>query len=159
MPPISDSSSLFHDMLKPFMVIVVVLILLMFVSGPLLGQFSSQRLIGSKGKVKVLGVGVYWNLNCTSPVYSLDWGSVEPSSMKNITVFVRNEGNEPSTLFLNTSGWSPANASNFMTLTWDYDGGIIDFGQTAKVTLTLSVSAITEMIKDFSFDIIIGVND
>jgi len=145
-------------MLKPLIVVAIVLILLLFVSDALLGQFSSLRLIGSKGRVKVWGVGVYWDVNYTSPVYSLDWGQVEPSSMKNITVFVRNEGNEPARLFLDASGWSPVNASNFMTLTWDYDGDIIDPGQAAKVTLTLSVSAVTGVIRDFSFDIVIGVN-
>ena len=145
-------------MLKPLMIIAIVVVLVLFVSDGILGQFSSLHLIGSKGRVKNLGVGVYWDANCTSPVYSLDWGKVEPSSMKNITVFVRNEGNEPSTVFLNTSGWNPANASNIMTLTWDYDGDIIDSSQTAQVMLTLSVSAVTGVIKDFNFDIIIGVN-
>jgi len=108
--------------------------------------------------VEVIGVGVYWDANCSSPVYSLDWGSVEPGSIKNQTVFIRNEGNEPSTLFLNTTNWNPPDASDFIELNWDYNGYIVRPQATTEVTLTLSVAPVTEGVKDFSFDIIIGVN-
>jgi len=109
--------------------------------------------------VTTRGVGVYWDANCSSPVYSLDWGSVEPGSIKNQTVFIRNEGNEPSTLFLNTTNWNPPNALDFIKLNWDYNGYIIDPQETTEVTLTLFVAPVTEGLKDFNFDIIIGVND
>jgi hypothetical protein len=106
----------------------------------------------------VVGVGVYWDANCSSPVYSLDWGLLEPGSEKNIATIIRNEGDAPSSLFLNTTNWSPIEASNYITLSWDYDGHILYPNQTTTVTLTLSIDPITEGIKDFTFDIIIGVN-
>ncbi len=153
-------------MIKPLMVIAIVLVLVMFVSEAILGQFSSFRLIGSRGNVKVLGVGVYWDVNYTSPVGFLDWGSVEPDSAKNQTVFIRNEGNEPSTLFLATDNWQPANLSRYMNLTWNYNGATIRPDEIIQVTLTLSTSSSPDFIgyiilndvKRFDFDIIIGVN-
>jgi len=146
-------------MIKPLTVIAVVIVVVLFASESILGQLSSLRLIGSRGKLTVLGVGVYWDANCSSPIYSLDWGRVELGSLKNITVFIRNEGNEPSTLFLNTTNWNPSNASNFIRLSWDYNGSIIPSQQTTKVTLMLSIAQTAEGIKDFTFDIIIGVNE
>jgi hypothetical protein len=65
-----------------------------------------------------VGVGIYWDTNFSFPVSSLDWGNVFPGSVKNITVFIRNEGDEPSTLFLKATNWSPLSASDFMVLNW-----------------------------------------
>jgi len=145
-------------MVKPLTVTVVILVLVLFASETL-GLFSSLRLIGSRGTVKVVGVGVYWDANCTSPVYSVDWGSMEPGSVRNVTFFIRNEGNEPALLFLATDNWNPPNASAFITLNWDYIGDLIYPHQTIMVTLTLSIALITDGMKGFSFDIIIGVNE
>jgi len=155
-----------HDTIKPLIGIAVILILILFVSESSLGPLSYLRLISSRGNVKVLGVGVYWDANCTSPIEFLDWGSLEPDSVKNKTVFIRNEGNEPSILFLNTDNWQPANLSRYMTLTWNYNGAEILPDLTLKVTLTLSTSAspdfisyiIANDVKRFNFDTMIGVN-
>ena len=146
-------------MSKQLIVIAVIIVIVVFASGTILGQFSSVRLIGSRGEVKVVDVGVYWDANCTSRVDYVDWGSLEPGLVRNVTVFIRNEGNEPSTLFLNTTNWHPSNASDFITLNWDYNGYIINPQATTEVTLTLSVASTIEEVKDFSFDIIIGVNE
>jgi len=146
-------------MLKPLTVIAVVIVIVLLASETILGQFFSFRLIGSRGKVTVIGVGVYLYADCSGRVDSLDWGSLEPGSVKNTTFFIRNEGNVPSTLFLNTTNWNPITASDFIKLNWDYNGYIIYPQQTTKVTFTLSIAPVTEGIKDFTFDIIIGVNE
>lgn len=146
-------------MAKPLTVIAVIIVIVLLATETILGQFSSFHLIGSRGKVTFVGVGVYSDINCTSRVYSLDWGSLEPGSIKNQTVFIRNEGSEPSILFLNTTNWNPLNASDFIELNWDYNGYIIYPQETTEVTLTLFVAPVTEGVKDFNFDIIIGVNE
>jgi len=144
-------------MLKPLTAMAIIIVTVLLISETIFGQFSSIRLIGSRGKVTVVGVGVYWDPNCTSPVYSMDWGKVEPNSVKNVTVFIRNEGNEPANLFLNTTNWNPTNASDYITLTWNYDGHTLNPQETTKATLTLSIAQTTSGIKDFTFDIIMGV--
>lgn len=157
---ISDSPvSLFHDMLKPLIVIAIVLTLVLVFSGGVLEPFSSLPPISSKGDLKAIGVGVYWDRNCTVAIYSLEWGSVEPSSVKNITVFVRNEGNRPSTLYLNTTNWYPAEASKLMTLNWNYDGRAVRPLQVIGVSLVLSISASAERMDHFMFDILIGASE
>lgn len=145
-------------MIKPVTVIAIITVIALFASETILGQFSSLRIIGNKGTVRVFGVGVYFDADCNNSVNYLDWGSVEQNSVKNITVFIRNEGNKPSSLFLVADNWFPANASDFMTLKWDYDERTIQPYETIQVTLTLLIASVPQEIKDFSFDIKIGVN-
>lgn len=76
----------------------------------------------------------------------------------NMTVFIRNEGDDPSTLFLKATNWNPLKASDFMVLNWDYNNYLIHPRQTIKAMLTLSVASVAEGITGFSFDVIIGVN-
>jgi hypothetical protein len=105
------------------------------------------------------GIGVYWDSECIDPVASIDWGMIEPGAIKNVTVYVRNEGNTTATISLSTENWNPANASNYMNLTWDYTGQVIDVGEVVQVTLSLSVSNTIEGITNFSFDIVIVRSD
>jgi len=53
------------------------------------------------------------------------------------------------------SNWSPSNASDYLTLSWDYGGQSINPDDVAQVTFTLSVDASIEGITSFSFDITI----
>jgi len=163
---ISDSpSSLFHDMTKPFLVLAIVLVLVLLVSEAFLGQFSSLRLISSKGNIQTPpNIGIYWDSNGTNATSSIDWGSVEPSLTKNVTVYIANEGNGKVNLFLNTTNWQPTNISRYMNLTWNYNGAAINPDEIIQVTLTLSASSspdfisylITYDVKQFSFDIVIN---
>jgi hypothetical protein len=52
--------------------------------------------------VKPLGVGVYWDSGCGQTASSMNWGLVDSGAVKNITVYVRNEGNAPITFSLHT---------------------------------------------------------
>jgi len=116
---------------------------------------ETDETISNVGSVKTIGVGVYWDENCTSGVSFIDWGMLEPGSSENVTVYVRNEGNSVAILSMETSNWNPSNASNYITLSWNYGGQSINIGGIVKVTFTLSVSASIEGITSFSFDILI----
>jgi len=54
-----------------------------------------------------------------------------------------------------TSNWNPSNASDYMTLSWDYGGQSINPDEVVQVTFTLSVDASIDGITGFSFDITI----
>lgn len=124
----------------------------------ILGQFNQTLSIGSRGNVEAVGVGVYWDSACSSAVSWVEWGTVEPGSKKNVTIYVRNEGNDAVILSIFADNWNPSNASNYMTLSWDYAGQTIDPQKVVQTTLTLSTSSGVEGITGFSFDIIIGVS-
>ena len=72
------------DMIKPLavMLIIAAFTFALVVFGLLQ---SSVRMVG-RGTVKAVGVGIYWDSNCTNTVSFIDWGMVEPGSMNNVTV-------------------------------------------------------------------------
>ncbi len=140
--------------LKPLAVLLSIVALTVLASGFIQ---SSVRIRG-QGTVKAVGVGVFWDSNCTNSVSFIDWGMVEPGSMNNVTVYMRNEGNVAASISLATDNWNPSNASNYMALSWNYGGQLLNPQEVAEVTLTLAVSSSVYGIEGFSFDIIISVS-
>jgi hypothetical protein len=145
-----------RDFAKPISALLVIIGLTLFTSNILGGKFFFTTRIGNQGKVRTIDVGVYWDPNCTSMVSTINWGTITPGSTKNVTMFIRNEGNEVITLFLSTEKWEPQNASKFITLEWDYSGKALNPHEIIRVTLNLLVALNITGIESFSFDIIIG---
>ena len=110
----------------------------------------------SSGTIKGLGVGIYSDNGCTRTLTSIDWGMADPGSTKNVTIYVRNEGNTPITLSLSTANWNPSNAANYMPLSWNYNGQTIAVNQVVQITLSLSISSSIQGITAYSFDIVIS---
>ena len=102
-----------------------------------------------------IGIGVYWDFNCSDPISSVDWGSMKPGSSKNMIIFVRNEGNESVTLSIATSNWNPPEAANFVHLTWNYTGEIVEESGVLSVTLSLHVDVGIKGISAIAFDAIL----
>jgi hypothetical protein len=123
--------------------------------GPVMSLVQANKTVSNSGSIKGIGVGIYQYSNCTSPVSSISWGMLDPGSNKNVTVYIRNEGNSPATLSMATSNWNPSTASNYMTLTWNYGGQTLSVNQVIPVKLTLSASSTISGITNFSFDITI----
>lgn len=143
--------------IKPLMVITTIVLILCIVP-QIMSLIIASETIPNTGSVESVGVGVYWNAALTNKTSSINWGIIEPGSNENVTVYIQNQGNSAATLTMNTSGWNPSNASNYMTLTWSYGGQSINAGAVTQVKLTLGVSASTVGITDFSFDINIVAN-
>jgi len=116
-----------------------------------------QRRIRSEGTVyvKVLGVEVYWDPECTLVVTEIDWGVLEPSDAVSKTIYVKNTGNTAATLSMATENWAPADAGAFIAVTWDAEGFALKAGANMPVNITLSVSAGIKGISDFSLEIVI----
>jgi len=118
----------------------------------LLNATTIQRV----GAVEAVGeIGVYWDSKCTNAVLSIDWGTLKPGAVKNVSVYIRNEGNETVSLSIKTENWDPSSAYTYMILSWNYMGQSISVSKVAQVTLTLSISTKISGITNFRFDIII----
>jgi len=158
----ATSHAYFWDSVRFLMVLLVIGSLIFLASNLKSGQFFSftsiERHVDSTGSVETINVGVYWDGECSSNVSFIDWGEIGPGSVKDVSLFIRNEGTIAEGLFLSTDYWSPSNASEFMTLSWDYSGQTLDPSEIVPVALTLQVSPSIEGIKSFSFDIVIGAN-
>ncbi len=109
----------------------------------------------SVSAVEANGVGVYWDSSYGYRVTSISWGTLEPGSVKNVPVYIRNEGDEPMRLILSTTNWNPSKAPQYFHLDWDYSGQQINLGEALRITLTLSVSRYIQGISSFSFDILV----
>ena len=134
---------------------LVTYVLALSLVGQVLSAVQTSRTVSNAGTVEAIGVGVYWDNECTNVLSSIDWGVLEPGSSENITCHIRNELSVVSTLSMYTSNWDPSNASDYLTLSWDYDGQSINPDEVIQVTFTLSVDASIEGITSFSFDITI----
>ena len=120
----------------------------------------------SLGTIKTIGVEAYWDPNRENKTETIDWGTIWPGSSKNVTFYIRSVSNFEATLNLNATNWNPANISDYMNLSWDYNGTTIRPSEIIQVTLTLSASPsnsfiqylIANDVKNFNFDIVIAAS-
>ncbi len=111
--------------------------------------------IGSTGTISTVGCSVYSNQAGTNILTSIAWGALSPGQVAPQMLYIKNTGNTPVTLVLSTSNYAPANAEQYLTLTWNYTGTPIASGQIIPVQTSLSVSSSISGITNFSFDIFI----
>ena len=78
---------------------------------------SSSVTIPLDGTINTVNVEAYSDSACTIPVTTLDAGSMSPGGTVTRTIYIKNSGSIPVTLTMATSGWSPASASSYLTLT------------------------------------------
>jgi len=98
-------------------------------------------------------IGVYSNKECTNPVFSIYWGALSPGQTVNVTMYVRNEGNESILLVEETTGWSPTYSIRYLHFSWSYQNRRIEAGVVVPLTQTLYVSRNIIGISNFTFNI------
>jgi len=130
-------------------VVVAALIVILVVSV----LVASQR-ISNVGKIKGIGVGIYTDSLCTVKCTQINWGTLGPGEMTGATLWFRNEKNTNFTLSYVTGNWTPASASNYLLLGWNYTGYVfkpLDVNPIL-VTLTAALNVSLGNFTDFSFD-------
>jgi hypothetical protein len=142
---------------QSFLRIFVLVAVLAFLAGSAItfALMHWTRRIASLATLKVVGISVYEDPGCTVSVAQIDWGMVEPGDGATFDAYIKNESNVPITLTMYTEDWSPANASIFISFSWDYDGSEILVDGSIPVTLVLNVDPATAGIDSFSFTIVI----
>lgn len=134
---------------------IIFYVLAVSIIGSAVSVLQVLRTISSSGTVKGVGVGIYWNSNCTNPTSSISWGTLDPSSRETVTVYIRNEGNTAVKLTKTTQNWVPSSAANYLTLTWNYANQTIAVNMVLKANLTLAVASNVLAVNSFSFDMVI----
>jgi hypothetical protein len=114
-----------------------------------------EATFNNSGTIRTVGVEVYADEALTQPLTHIDWESVSPGETKASSAWVVNSGNDAITLQMLTENWSPTEASQWINLTWNYDGSSIPGGLSIPVTFSLSVDVDVTGLTDFSFDILI----
>ena len=117
---------------------------------------QTSQTLSSTGSIQIqttADIGIYADSGCTTPLTGLPWGTLQPGGSQTYDVYIKNEGDTPLILSLQTSGWTPANAENYLDLSWNYNGAPIGADAVVHVTFTLTVDASIEGITSFSFDV------
>lgn len=134
---------------------VTIFIVVVIVASILAVTALTYILLPNVGNVKAINVGIYRDSGCTNEVSLIDWGIIEPGTTENVTLYILNVGNSNVMLSMNTANWSPSSTSNYVTLSWDYEGQSIGPSRMLETKLTLSMSPSIEGITSFSFDIVV----
>jgi len=145
--------------------IQALLVLVLLLCTVYTGYFATAYLISSytiqmTGNIYTLNLEAFWDSQCTNRCETIDWGWFHPGDSKSLIIYLRNNGNVNATLSLSTANWIPAEAADYISLTWNREGYLMT-EKVIECTLTLTVS--TEIqnttIQSFSFDAIITATE
>jgi len=163
MKPFNSLFALLRRHKKTLLLIVIVSTVTLLISSAIsmwLTNFHNLSL-PTIGTIKTIGVEAYWDPNCENKTEILDWATMWPGSTKNVTLYIRSVSNVKTSLHLNTSNINPANISEYLNLSWNYNGSLLNPDETIQVTLFLSASGdtsftrylIANKVTDFNIDI------
>lgn len=144
-------------MKRKWKVAIVLGIVLCLTFGLIYALTQSWIKIPGKGKVKKIGVEAYWDSELTQIIDLIDWGLIGPNESLTKDIYVQNLGNVNASLSFFVNNWNPINASNYLTISWNGTGILLEPMQAKLVTLKLSATKDlnAEIFPSFSFDITI----
>lgn len=135
--------------------ILMVILLLANVYTIVQGITLGRKQVLSRGRIKKVGVEVYWDASGTDTIIQVDWGMLEPGQASKVLIYIKNTGNSPITLVLYTSDWLPEETGTYITLGWNYTSAVLDKKEIIPVELTLTVSP--DILDIDVFDFIITI--
>lgn len=116
------------------------------------GLLTSQKIQNAGSVRATVGLGVYSDQACTTPLSSINWGEVTPGQSYSRTIYLKNLGNIKVKLSMTTGNWTPSSAISYLTLTWNRENYVLNVSASIEATLILVVSS-TAQGGSFSFDI------
>jgi hypothetical protein len=131
-------------------------IALVAVFGTLLATYAALTSVSTfhnSTGVNAVGVGVFSDSGCTSPVTSINWGMLNPGDAPTNTVYVRNNGTASVTLTMTTGSWNPSAAQGNFTVTWNQQNTVLPAGSVVPAVITLNVSSSAVGVASVTFDI------
>ena len=123
-------------------------------SGLAVGPIITEYRFSNISAIKTMGVGVYYDQNCTMQVASIDWGILEPHTSTTKTLYVKSLSNVAVTLYVYAENWNPPECEKYMTLTAYPNNVTVQPDEVVEVSLTLSVAQNVTGITTFTFDIV-----
>jgi hypothetical protein len=108
--------------------------------------------IHNTGTINVIGCNIWANPTLTTPLKSINWGTLNPSDIYAIVCWVQNNGTANVTLSFTTFNWIPSIAQQYLTLSWNYSGQILQPTNVIPIQISLQVSPSIIGVTNFSFD-------
>jgi hypothetical protein len=117
-----------------------------------LAALQASRTLTNTGSIITVNVGAYSDSGCTQVLSTVDWGAMIPGSSANKTIYIKNTGTAMVSLNMTVNAWNPANASSYMSLTWNQEGTVLNVGSSVATLLVLNVSPSISGITNFGFN-------
>ena len=121
----------------------------------LLSKSDSDVYLPSVGTIKTIDVEIYWDPNGENKRETLSWDEIKIEKLDvdeiktktvNTTVYVKSVSNFRVTLNMFLTDWNPQAISEYITISWDYNGTHLNPGEIIPVTMTLSASSSDDFI-------------
>lgn len=136
--------------------VVVLCILSSLVMSVAYGFQSGFWIVQNSGLIHTIGVSVFEDEALSRPCTSIVWPTLMPGENGSYILWVRNDGNFPVVLHMNSSGWIPPQASLYLSLSWDRENEILaDYG-VVNATLILQVSPEIQGITNYAFNLTVS---
>ena len=90
-------------MLTGAIVIIAIYTLTVSVVTQVFPAVQSTKTLSSSGSIQTIGVAVFSDAQCSSPVTSIPWGVIEPGTSQQYLCYIKNVGNAPSVLSMPAS--------------------------------------------------------
>jgi hypothetical protein len=113
----------------------------------MLSHSDDEVYLPSLGTIKTIGVETYWDPNGENIRENLTWNEIRiekvgwdeiEMNQVNTTLYVKSVSNFRVTLNMSLTDWNPAEISDYLTISWDYNGTTLNLGEIIPVTMTLS---------------------
>lgn len=106
--------------------------------------------------VPLPGLEIFWEQECVTPVTEIKWGQIDVGGQKTEIIYLKNTGDMDLTLSIITENWTPSEAVNYISISWNRETSTIPKDQILQAEIVLTVSNSITGISDFSFNIIIS---
>ena len=112
--------------------------------------------IHNAGQIVAFNLEVYKDLNPAVPLTEINWGPCDPGTTVSYTAYIKSIKGTPTVLTLTTDSWNPLNASDYLTLTWNYDNSTLKPNEIREVTFYLTIDPDISGIQHFSFNLVVA---
>jgi hypothetical protein len=138
----------------------------------LLSSSDYDVYLPSLGTIKTIEVETFWDPNGENRIEVLSWEEIKIEKREwdeiivkpvNNTIYVKSVSNFRVTLDMFLTDWSPVEISDYITVSWNYNGTILDPGEIVPVTINLSGSSSDAFVnylvenKITRFDVVIHI--
>jgi hypothetical protein len=106
----------------------------------------SDHYLPSLAVIKTIEVEIYWDKQAQNKTDLINWGELQTGKSVETTVYMKSVSNFDVTVDLVLTDWSPPEISDYVSLTWDYDGAILEPQELIEVTLTMSAPSTNEFV-------------
>lgn len=111
--------------------------------------------IPNRSRIIAWNIEVFQDPNCTQYLEIIDWGNITINSTYTKTAYLKNSGNIPLLLSMNTSDYNPPQSEFVFNLTWNLEEEIINPLVVKECNFTLTTGLEHYYISNFTFNIYI----